>query len=341
MNFPEIVLEILVVDGMSDDGCRTVVEGLTAQQSSIRLLDNPSRITPAALNTGIEAAKGDVIMRMDAHAIYLPDYIARSVEDLEHYGCDNVGGVWEIHPGDQTVMARAIAVAQGHPFAVGNAYYRIGVKEPRWVDTVPFGCFRKDVFDRVGLFDMDLIRNQDDEFNARLIRHGGRILLDPAIRCRYFARSTLVQVVQMFYQYGYYKPLAAMKVGRVMTVRQLVPGLFCHDVDRYRRYRSVLAACLACPGAIRRTLSGRQLRSRIQSSNPPRFGCRADPAAGIWLHAFLLRLRVFEGGICSPGFGTITTECGIESVIGFKFQCARPLVVAGAGPHVWTVGGHY
>jgi glycosyltransferase involved in cell wall biosynthesis len=224
--YPRDRLEILVVDGMSDDSCRTIVKGLAEKHSSIRLLDNPSRTTPAALNTGIEAAKGDVIMRMDAHAIYPPDYIARSVEDLQYYGCDNVGGVLEIHPGDQSVMARAIAVAQGHPFGVGNAYYRIGVKEPKWVDTVAFGCFRKDVFDCIGLFDMDLIRNQDDEFNARLIRHGGRILLDPAIRCRYFARSTLGQVVHMFHQYGYFKPLAAKKVGRIMTVRQLIPSLF-------------------------------------------------------------------------------------------------------------------
>ena len=225
-DYPADRLEIIVVDGMSEDGCRTIVDGFAAQHSSIRLLDNPARITPAALNAGIEASKGDVVMRMDAHTVYPPNYISRCIESLQRYGADNVGGLWDIRPGSRSVMARAIAVAQAHPFGVGNAYYRIGVSEPKWVDTVPFGCYRRDVFDRIGLFDMDLIRCQDDEFNARLIRHGGRILLDPAIRCLYFARSTLGQVARMFYQYGYFKPLAAKKVGRVMTVRQLVPGLF-------------------------------------------------------------------------------------------------------------------
>jgi hypothetical protein len=108
---------------------------------------------------------------------------------------------------------------------VGNAHFRVGATERKEVDTVPFGCFRREVFNRVGLFDEELIRNQDDEFNFRLISRGGRILLLPDVSCRYFARASLTQLSRMYYQYGYFKPLVARKIGRVMTVRQLIPAL--------------------------------------------------------------------------------------------------------------------
>jgi hypothetical protein len=127
-------------------------------------------------------------------------------------------------------MAQAIAIALAHPFGVGNAHFRIGSRVRRWVDTVPFGCFRREVFSRVGLFDEELVRNQDDEFNFRLARQGGRVLLDPAIVAFYYARSSLRQVARMYYQYGYFKPLVARKVGRVMTARQLVPPAFVASI---------------------------------------------------------------------------------------------------------------
>ena len=129
-------------------------------------------------------------------------------------------------PADRTAVARAIAVALSHPFGVGNSYFRIGVSEPRWVDNVAFGCWRREIFSRVGVFDEEMVRNQDDEFNHRVIRRGGRILLVPGVVSQYFARRTLRQVARMYFQYGYFKPLVAKKVGRVMTVRQLIPALF-------------------------------------------------------------------------------------------------------------------
>lgn len=124
------------------------------------------------------------------------------------------------------MFARAIAMAISHPFGVGNAYFRIGTREPRWVDTVPYGCYRKAVFDRIGVFDEELIRNQDDEFNYRLIQSGGKILLVPAIKIDYFARTALIEVWRMYWQYGVYKPVAIRKLGAVMTVRQVVPAAF-------------------------------------------------------------------------------------------------------------------
>ena len=224
-DYPLDRIEVLVADGRSDDGTREIVARCAAQHPCVRLLDNPARITPAALNTAIRVATGDVIIRMDAHGVYPRDYVSRLVDALQETGADNVGGVVVTLPADNTPAARAIALAFAHPLGVGNAYFRIGVAGPRWVDTVPFGCFRRELFDRVGMFDEELVRNQDDEFNLRLIGRGGRILLLPDVVSQYYARRSLGAVARMFYQYGYFKPLVARKAARIMT-RQLVPPLF-------------------------------------------------------------------------------------------------------------------
>ncbi len=224
--YPLDRIELLVVDGMSDDRTREIVARYADRRDTIRLLENRRCITPAALNVGIRAATGEIIMRMDAHVVYPPQYILRLVGALQSSDADNVGGVLVTLPGDTSTMARAIAIGLAHPFGVGNAYFRIGVAAPRWVDSVPFGCFRREVFDRTGLFDEDLIRNEDEEFNLRLIKHGGRILLLPDVVSYYFARRSLPDLARMYYQYGYYKPLVAKKAYGVTTLRQLVPGLF-------------------------------------------------------------------------------------------------------------------
>ena len=224
--YPRDRLEIIVADGMSDDGTREQVARYAAADPRIRLLDNPRRITPTALNLAIASARGDVIMRMDAHNTYPPSYVPALVDWLAQSGADNVGGVCETVPGGPGVTARAIAVALAHPAGVGNSHFRIGASEPRWVDTVPFGCYRRDVFDRIGLFDEELIRNQDDELNMRLIRAGGRILLVPDVVTTYHARDSLSKLWRMYYQSGYFKPLVARKLGGVFTWRQLVPPLF-------------------------------------------------------------------------------------------------------------------
>jgi len=224
--YPLDRIELLVVDGESEDRTREIVAEFVRRHSGVRLLENRRRITPAALNVGLRAATGEIILRMDAHVVYPINYIPRLVDALLTSDADNVGGIIVTLPADGSTMARAIAVGLSHPFGVGNAYFRIGVGAPRWVDSVPFGCFRREVFDRIGLFDEELIRNQDDEFNLRLIKFGGRILLLPDVVSYYFARRSLSDLSRMYYQYGYYKPLVARKVDGVMTLRQLVPGLF-------------------------------------------------------------------------------------------------------------------
>jgi glycosyltransferase involved in cell wall biosynthesis len=224
-DYPRDRLEVLVVDGMSTDGTRQIIAGFAKDHQFIRLLDNPKKITPAALNVGLTQARGDTIIRVDAHSVYPPQYLSDLVAWQEKTGADNVGGMWRILPGSDTPMARAIALGLAHPFGAGNAYYRIGAQAPRWVDTVPFGCYRRDVFAKIGNFDEDLARNQDDEFNLRLRKNGGKTLLVPEIVVDYYARESLAKLRRMYYQYGYFKPLVAQKLGFVLEPRQLIPSL--------------------------------------------------------------------------------------------------------------------
>lgn len=189
------VLEIVVVDGMSTDRTREIVDKYCKKYPFIKMIDNPWYIKPKALNIGIESTKSDVVMRIDAHAVYAKDYISKLVHGLFQYNADNIGGVRETYSGD-TPMANAIAIGISHPFSVGNAYWRTGTKSLRKVDTVFCGCYRREVFDRIGLFNEKLIRTQDKEFNSRLIKNDGVILLDPSVRCTYFPRTKLADYVK-------------------------------------------------------------------------------------------------------------------------------------------------
>ena len=224
--YPRDRLEVLVVDGLSEDRTRAIVADYVTRYPFIRLLDDPARTPPTAVNTGIRAARGEILVRMDAHGVYPPNYIPGLAAALQQTGADSVGGVLVTLPSNQTALGKAIAIAMSHPFGVGNSYFRVGVREPRWVDTIAFFCCRRETFDRIGLFDEALARDEDSEFNGRLIQAGGRILLVPNVTAQYYARDSLRQLARMYHQYGYSKPLVARKLGRVTTVRQLVPAGF-------------------------------------------------------------------------------------------------------------------
>jgi hypothetical protein len=188
-DYPRDRLEVLVVDGASDDGTPEVVERVRANHpdADLRLLDNPQRTVPPALNIGIRAARGDVIVRMDGHAVPAPDYVAACVAALARSGAANVGGVVEAE--GATPFGQAVALATQHPLGAGDAKHRIGGAAGD-VDTVPFGAFRRDVFDKVGLFDESLVRNQDYEFNVRIRAAGERVHFDPRIRFAYTPRGS-------------------------------------------------------------------------------------------------------------------------------------------------------
>ena len=225
-DYPIDNLEVLVVDGMSKDKTVQVIKSYNEQPLSIKILKNPKKITPCAFNLGIKYSKADIIMIMGAHSAYERAYISKCIKYLNKYNVDNVGGISIALPGDEKILADSIALALSYPFGVGNAYFRIGLKEPKYVDTVFGGCYKKEVFEKIGLFDEDLVRNQDDEFNLRLIKNGGKILLVPDIISYYYVRDSLHKLWKMYFQYGYFKPLVAKKIRGVLTWRQIIPSLF-------------------------------------------------------------------------------------------------------------------
>lgn len=216
--------ELLIVDGVSEDRTRTIASTFAARDPRVRLVDNPRRHAASALNIGVQIAAGEIIVRVDAHCVYPPDYLRRLVAALDTYGPDNVGAAWRIAPAAPTAKALAIARALAHPFGAGPARFRRGTSTPRWVDTVPFGCFRRSTFERLGRFREELRANQDDEFNARLLNRGGRVLLLPDLYVTYFARGTLLDLWRTYFRYGHYKPLALRLAGRAVTYRQFLPA---------------------------------------------------------------------------------------------------------------------
>lgn len=226
-DYPKNDLEIILVDGMSKDRTREIVATYTAKYPFIRMIDNPERIAPCAMNRGIKEAKGDVIIRLDAHVYYPKNYFSLLVEKLNELpGAENVGALCNTLPVNDSITAQGIAAVLSSSFGMGNSHFRVGADKEMEVDTVPFGCFHRSIFDKVGLYDEELVRNQDDELNARIIKAGGKIYLIPQLVCEYYARDTAKKVYKMFYQYGVFKPLVNKKLGSPATVRQFFPLFF-------------------------------------------------------------------------------------------------------------------
>ena len=221
-DYPAERLEVLVVDGDSTDASRDVVGSYAARDPRVRLLHNPKRVVPTALNIAIRAARGDVIARIDGHTRVAPDYLRIGVDTLRRTGADNVGGRMDAIGGGW--FGDAVAVATSSRFGVGS-YFHFGTEE-REVDTVYLGMWPRDVFARVGLFDEELVRNQDDEFNYRLRKAGGRVVLNPAMRSWYQNRQDLAHLLRQYYQYGQWKVRVLQKHPRQMSWRHFVPPAF-------------------------------------------------------------------------------------------------------------------
>ena len=224
--YPRDRLEVLVVDGMSEDRTREVVQEYAARFPFVRLLPNPKKHATAAFNAGIGASRGEIVMIAGAHAVYRSGYVERCVRTLMSSGADNVGGVWRIIPRDDTLLGEAIALASGSAFGSGDAYTKRGTPAPRLVDTVFGGCYRRDVFTRVGLFDERLARSQDFDFNLRLRRAGGKILMDPGIVCDYYVRSNLAEFWRHNVDDGFWTFYPLRFGRRTFTLRHVVPPLF-------------------------------------------------------------------------------------------------------------------
>lgn len=218
-----LTAEFLIVDGMSTDRTREIAREYARRDARIRLIDNPPGFVSHGMNAGIGAARGEIIIRLDAHSHYAPDYLRRCAELLEQTGAANVGGpARTVATG---LIPETIAAAYHSRFACGGAQFH-DCEYEGFTDTVPYGCWRKSTLVEIGLFDEELVRNQDDELNLRLIRAGGRIWQSPSIRSYYHPRASFAALFRQYFQYGYWK-VAVMRKHRIpASWRHLVPGAF-------------------------------------------------------------------------------------------------------------------
>ncbi|MBN2084320.1 MAG: glycosyltransferase family 2 protein [Anaerolineales bacterium] len=226
-SFPAGRMEVIVADGRSTDGTREKIEAYAGANPgwALRWVDNPGRSAPAGLNAALREARGEILLRMDAHAIPDPDYVEQCVKTFERSGCDGVGGAIDILPGGGGTVARAIAVAVANPFATGGVRYRSGGAEGE-VDTVPFAAFHREVFNRVGGFNEQVPVNEDYEFNYRVRAAGGRIFFTPKIRSRYIARGDLGSLARQYFYYGHQKAVMLSFHPKSIRLRQWIPALF-------------------------------------------------------------------------------------------------------------------
>lgn len=225
--YPRAQMEVIISDGNSQDGTHAAIAAFCAAHPdlSVRVVSNEGRTIPAALNLALAEARGEYIIRLDAHSMPHPQYIATSLRLLEEGKGANVGGVWEILPGGEGWLAEAIAAAAAHPLGVGDAKYRY-TDTAGPVDTVPFGAFRKALVAEIGHFDETLLANEDYEFNARIRRAGYAVYLDPEIRAVYFARASLGALAQQYARYGFWKTRMLARYPATLRWRQALPPLF-------------------------------------------------------------------------------------------------------------------
>jgi len=276
-------LEVIVADGMSTDDTRRIVRRCaeTAPRVPVSIVDNPAGIVPTAMNAGIAAARGEVVVRVDGHTIVEPDYVRRCVEVLRRSGAQNVGG--RMTAVGETPFARAVAAATSSPFGVGGARFHYSDRE-EWVDTVYMGAWPRKVLEDLGGFDPEMVRDQDDELNYRLRARGGRILLSPEIRSRYFNRPTIRSLARQYFQYGFWKVRVLQKHPGQMRPRQFAPPAFVTGLAAlaaaspfWRPARLGLAALAGAYGAANLAAAGQAARKS---------GARAAllPAAFTTLH---------------------------------------------------------
>jgi glycosyltransferase involved in cell wall biosynthesis len=225
--YPLADLEVIIADGLSTDQTRAKINEFTrsSAQPQIRIIDNPKQIIPAALNLAIRAARGELIVRMDAHTLPAPDYVALSVRAFDAGRGQDIGGVIDVAPSRNSWMGRSIAIAVRHPLGVGDARYR-WAKEPCYADTVAFGLYERKIFAQIGYYDESLLVNEDYELNARLRAAGGKIWIDPAIRSTYYSRPDLSSLSRQYFTYGFYKYRMLHQHPKTLRWRQALPPLF-------------------------------------------------------------------------------------------------------------------
>ncbi len=225
-DYPKELIEVIVVDGMSEDRTREIVGEISRRDDRVLLVHNERKITPVALNLGVKASKGEYIFFSGAHSEMPSDYVSKCIKNSIETGADNVGGVMKTEPRVKSAVGIAISKVLSSPLGVGGAKFRTGVSKPTEVDTVPFGCYKREVFDTIGYFNEKLVRNQDIEFNLRLKRAGGKIILFPDIELTYYSRSTFKELWKNNFGNGFWV-VAAKRYAKVPhSTRHLVPLAF-------------------------------------------------------------------------------------------------------------------
>lgn len=225
--YPLTKMEVVISDGFSSDRTRDVIAEFQKEHAdlTVRVVDNKAKTIPAGVNQAIRESRGEILVRLDAHSMPIPEYVERCVKAHQSGKGDNVGGVWDIQPGADTSVAKSISFAAAHPLGVGDAMYRLNAK-PGAVDTVPFGSFRRSLVQKIGAFDETLLANEDYEFNTRVRESGGVVWLDPAIRSVYFSRSTLKKLAEQYWRYGFWKFKMLKRYPHTLRWRQALPPVF-------------------------------------------------------------------------------------------------------------------
>lgn len=224
--YPESKFEIIVVDGMSEDNTRTIVESYISRYGNVKLYDNPDKYTPNALNIGIKNASGEIIMLASSHAVYSRDYISVCAQKIAEGKAEVAGGKMITLPRSNSMKAKVIASVLSNPFGVGDAKYRIRYDKESYVDTVAYGLYKKELFDKVGLFNENLIRNQDIEMNLRLKRIGARTLLIPQVSSYYYARDTFSSLWKNNFANGFWVIYSTKFAKLPFSFRHLIPLFF-------------------------------------------------------------------------------------------------------------------
>lgn len=219
-------ITVLIIDGGSRDNTIKIISKYREKHSFIKLIDYPDRIQTLATNLGFSMAEGDYIIRMDVHSSYPPDFITKLLNWIKIADVDCVGGLWRAKSKENTLIGKANAIVFSSPFGVGNSHFRTGISEPRLVDTVPQGCYKKEVFERIGYFNHNLDRTDDIEFNIRLRRSGGKLLLVPDIESIYYCRATLTKLAKQNYGNGFWITYSLKFVKRPFSTRHLIPLIF-------------------------------------------------------------------------------------------------------------------
>ena len=223
-DYPAGRIEVIVADGMSTDGTREIVRAVQAKYANVRLIDNVGKIASTGLNAALNAAYGEILIRVDGHSEISPDFVRQNVLVMqEHPEAWSVGGPI-IHHG-HSCSGKAIAIAMAHPVGVGNARHRFAGFEG-WGEGAQFPAFHRWVFQKVGRFDERLVRNQDDEFNYRITQAGGRIYISPRIRYTYFVRERFLLLFKQYFHFGFWRIPVMRKYHRPTSLRQVIPLLF-------------------------------------------------------------------------------------------------------------------